>query len=175
MIEKIQKINIPQKIWIFIVGTEKPNMLTQASIAVAFCIWIYLFSWQLLSFITMLLLPTLDKAVELNTAFNRIGQDYQGILGGNITVYLLVHSLIQIVIFTAALVGLILIWRKKKIGFPVYIFSNIAVYPVTFFVMGLNYLVRESSWVDFVLLCGITLYFATGYWLFYKRKTTTNS
>ncbi|MBK9192574.1 MAG: hypothetical protein IPM77_14330 [Crocinitomicaceae bacterium] len=43
MLEKIQKINIPQRIWIFIVGTEKPNMLTQISVALGLCIWFYFF------------------------------------------------------------------------------------------------------------------------------------
>lgn len=169
MLEKIQKINIPQRIWIFIVGTEKPNMLTQISVALGLCIWFYFFSWHLLTFLSLTLMENLDKAHELDSAFNRIGGKYQMLLPGNITTYLWIHSLIQIIVFSVSLVGLILIWRKKKIGFLLYIFANASTYIITFLVLGLAYMANELSFFDFVLLLGATLYFATGYWLFYKK------
>ncbi len=169
MLEKIQKINIPQRIWIFIVGTEKPNMLTQISVALGLCIWFYFFSWHLLTFLSLTLMENLDKANELDSAFNRIGGKYQMLLPGNITTYLWIHSLIQLIVFSVSLVGLILIWRKKKIGFLLYIFSNASTYIITFFVLGLAYMANELSFFDFVLLLAATLYFATGYWLFYRK------
>jgi hypothetical protein len=169
MLEKIQKINIPQRIWIFIVGTEKPNMLTQISVAFGLCIWFYFFSWHLLTFLSLTMMENLDKANELDSAFNRIGGKYQMLLPGNITTYLWIHSLIQLIVFSISLTGLILIWRKKKIGFLLYIFSNASTYIITFFVLGLAYMANELSFFDFVLLLGATLYFATGYWLFYKK------
>lgn len=169
MLEKIQKINIPQRIWIFIVGTEKPNMLTQISVAIGLCIWFYFFSWHLLTFLSLTMMENLDKANELDSAFNRIGGKYQMLLPGNITTYLWIHSLIQLIVFSISLTGLILIWRKKKIGFLLYIFSNASTYIITFFVLGLAYMANELSFFDFVLLLGATLYFATGYWLFYKK------
>lgn len=169
MLEKIQKINIPQRIWIFIVGTEKPNMLTQISVALGLCIWFYFFSWHLLTFLSLTLMENLEKANELDSAFNRIGGKYQMLLPGNITTYLWIHSLIQLIVFSVSLVGLILIWRKKKIGFLLYIFSNASTYIITFFVLGLAYMANELSFFDFVLLLAATLYFATGYWLFYRK------
>lgn len=170
MLEKIQKINIPQRIWIFIIGTVKPNMLTQVSVAIGFCIWLYLFSWHLLTFLTLSLMGTLDKATELDAAFNRIGSKYQMLLPGNITTYLWVHSLVQLIVFGVALVGLILIWRQKKIGFLLYIFSNAATYVVTFLVLNMSYMWNELSIIDFVLLLAVTLYFTLGYFLFYRGK-----
>jgi hypothetical protein len=170
MLEKIQQINIPQRIWIFIVGTTKPNMLTQASVAIGFCIWLYFFSWQLLTFVTLSLMGTLDKATELDAAFNRIGGNYQMLLPGNITTYLWLHSLIQLILCGLSLTGLILIWRQKKFGFLLYIFSNAAVYLVTFLLLGMAYMWNELSFMDFILMLAVTLYFATGYWLFYRKK-----
>lgn len=169
MLEKIQKINILQRIWIFIIGTKKPNLLTQISVAIALCIWFYFFSWNLMSFLSMVLMDTLDHANELEMAFNRVGGRYQYFLHGNITTWILVHAFLQIILSALSLIGLILIWRQIKSGFMLYIFSNAAVYVVMFFVMGPAYIWHETSLVDFVLLLMITLYFLTGYWLFYKK------
>lgn len=170
MIEKIQKINIPQRIWVFIIGTVKPNMLTQVSVAIGFFIWLYFFSWHLLTFITLSLMGTLDKSEELHAAFNRIGSKYQMLLPGDITTYLWIHTIVQLIVFAVALIGLILIWRQKKIGFPLYIFSNIATYIVTFFLLGMSYMYNELSVYDFLMMLAVTIYFASGYWLFYKGK-----
>ena len=170
MLEKIQKINIPQRIWLFIVGTTKPNTLTQISVAIGLLVWLYFFSWHLLTFVTLSLMDTLDKATEVEAAFNRIGGNYQLLLPGNITTYLWIHSLVQLIVFGISLTGLILIWRRKKLGFILYIAGNIATYAVTFLILNMAYMWNELSFVDFVLMLIITLYFATGYWLFYKGK-----
>lgn len=170
MIEKIQKLNIPQRIWYFIVGKDSPNMLTQASVAVGFFVWLYFFSWHLLTFLTISLMGTLKNASQIEAAFGKVGAAYQGFMFGNVTSYLFVHSLAQFVVFGTSLVGLILIWRQKKLGFLLYIFSNAATYLVTFFILGTRYIINEVSLFDFLLLLLITLYFATGYWLFYKNK-----
>ncbi|MBK9192573.1 MAG: hypothetical protein IPM77_14325 [Crocinitomicaceae bacterium] len=113
-------------------------------------------------------MENLDKANELDSAFNRIGGKYQMLLPGNITTYLWIHSLIQLIVFSVSLVGLILIWRKKKIGFLLYIFSNASTYIITF--LFLDWHIWPTNYLfDFVLLLAATLYFATGYWLFYRK------
>lgn len=145
-------------------------MLTQVSVAIGFCIWLYFFSWHLLTFLTLTLMGTLEKANELDIAFNRVGSKYQLLLPGNITTYLWVHSLAQLIVFGVSLAGLVLIWRQKKIGFLLYIFSNAATYLVTFLILGLSYMSNELSVIDFLLLLAVTLYFSLGYWLFYKGK-----
>lgn len=170
MLERIQEINIPQKIWYGIIGKTKPNMLTQISVAIGLCIWFYLFSWHLISFLSLSLMDTLDKAVEIENAFNRIGGKYQTFLPGNITTYLWIHALVQVVIYAISLTGLILIWRQKKLGFVFYISANIATYLASFFIMGMYYMYHELKLIDFILLLAITLYFALGYWLFYRNK-----
>lgn len=170
MLERIQEINIPQRIWYFIIGKTKPNMLTQISVAIALCVWFYFFSWHVISFLSLSLVDTLDKATEIEMAFNRIGSQYQLFLPGNITSYLWIHELIQLIIFTVSLVGIILIWRQKKIGFILYISSNIATYLASFLILGLYYIYNELKLIDFILLLLVTLYFALGYWLFYKKS-----
>ena len=170
MLEKIQKINILQRLWILIVGKESPNTVTQVSVAIAFFIWLYFFSWHLITFLTISLIGTLSNAAEIKLAYARIGSQYSGYIFGNVTSYLLVHSIAQFVVFGVSLAGLILIWRQKKIGFLFYIFSNIATYLVTFFILGAKYMFHELSIYDFLLLLTITLYFAAGYFLFYRGK-----
>lgn len=170
MLERIDKLNIPQRIWYFIVGREKPNMLTQISVAIALVIWFYFFSWNLLTFLTITLMDTLDQAAAIESAFNRIGRPYQTFLHGNILTYLLINSVVQLFINAASLIGLILIWRKKRAGFLVYIFANLATWLTAVLMMGLSYVAHENSLADFVLLLAVTLYFFTGYWFFYRRK-----
>ncbi|MBI3134353.1 MAG: hypothetical protein HYZ14_06710 [Bacteroidetes bacterium] len=170
MLEKIQKINLLQRIWVFIIGTTRPNMLTQVSVIIGFCVWLYFFSWHLLSFITLSLMGTLDKTGEINAAFNRIGSHYQLLLPGNITTYLWIHALVQLIVFGVSLTGLILIWRQKKIGFLLYIFSNAATWVVTFLLLGMAYMWNEISRVDFLLMLLVTVYFGLGYWIFYRNK-----
>lgn len=170
MLEKIQPLNILQRIWIFILGTKRPNMLTQVSVIVAACVWLYFFSWHMLTLLTLSLMGSIDKSAELEAAFNRIGAHYQMLLPGNITTYLWIHALVQLILLLISLTGLILIWRQKKIGFLLYIFSNAATYIATFFILGLAYMWNELAWMDFVLLLTVTLYFLTGYWLFYRKN-----
>lgn len=169
VIEKIQKINLLQKLWVFIVGNEPPNMLTRVSVAIGLCVWFYFFSWHLLTFLTLSLMDGLDKAAEFESAFNRIGSSYQIILPGSITTYLFVHALVQLVLAILSLTGLILIWRQKKFGFVLYFIGNGLIYVATLFIMGTAYMWNELSIVDFVLLLVITLYFLVGYWVMYKR------
>jgi len=170
MLEKIQKINILQRIWIFIIGKETPNTLTQASVAIGFFVWLYLFSWHLITFVTLSLMGTLKNADKIEIAFARVGRQYAGYIFGDVTAYLMVHSIIQFIVFGVSLTGLILIWRKKKLGFLLYIFSNVATYIVTFFILGSKYMFNELSFYDFLILLTVTLYFAAGYFLFYRGK-----
>ena len=170
MIEKIQKINILQRIWIFIIGKETPNTLTQASVMVGFFVWLYLFSWHLITFVTLTLMGTLKNADKIELAFARVGRQYAGYIFGDVTSYLMVHSVAQFIVFGVSLTGLILIWRKKKLGFLLYIFSNAATYIVTFFILGSKYMYNELSFYDFLILLTATLYFAAGYFLFYRNK-----
>jgi hypothetical protein len=170
VLEKIQKYNILQKIWIFIIGKETPNLVTRVSVAVALFAWLYFFSWHLITFLTISLMGTLDNAQLLEIAFAKVGGQYSTYIFGNVTSYLLVHSLVQMIICGVSLSGLVLIWRKKKAGFLLYVFSNIAVYPVTFLIMGARYMYNELSIFDFFLLLALTLYFLAGYWLFYRKR-----
>lgn len=170
MLEKIQRYNILQKLWIFIIGKKSPNMITQVSVAVAFFAWLYLFSWHLITFLTISLMGNLTHANELEQAFARVGSQYSGYVFGNVTSYLLVHAIVQMIVFGVALIGLILVWREKKLGFLLYVFANIAIYPVTFLIMGPAYMWNELSIFDFLLLLAVTLYFFAGYWLFYRNR-----
>ena len=113
-LEKVIQKNVFQRLRTLVLGKEKPNFLTRVSVGLAFVIWIYLFSWHLFTILSLTLLNSLKHPEKVKATFNSVGNKY----GYTDTMNLLkAHSIIEIVLFLIVFVGLILTWRKKKIGF----------------------------------------------------------
>ena len=163
-------VTIPQKIKRLILGKERPNLLTRVSVGAGLVVWVYLFSWHLLTFLSLQMMSGLKPGWRRDVvpAFHRVGSKLYGYAD---TVNMLsVHSLVQFLMYFMILLGLILIWRKKKLGFLLYIFGAIGSLIVTTIILGWDYLINETTPTDFVLIIGSTLYFAIGAWWFYKWK-----
>jgi hypothetical protein len=173
-LEKIVAVTIPQKIKGLILGKARPNLLTRVSVGAGLVVWIYLFSWHLLTFLSLQMMSGLKPGWRRDVvpAFHRVGSKLYGYAD---TVNMLsVHSLVQFLMYFMILLGLILIWRNKKLGFLLYIFGAIGSLIVTFIILGWEYLINETTPTDFVLILGSTLYFAIGAWWFYKWKERAN-
>ena len=84
------------------------------------------------------------------------------------------HCLAQFVIYFLMLFGLILIWRKKKLGFIIYPSAAICSLLITYVVLGQKYFIVETTFTDLVLIIGSALYFGIGAWWFYKYKERGN-
>ncbi|MEO9533051.1 MAG: hypothetical protein ABJG68_08950 [Crocinitomicaceae bacterium] len=169
-LEKVVAVTIPQKIKQLILGKERPNLLTRVSVGAGLVIWVYLFSWHLLTFLSLQMMSGLKPGWRRDVvpAFHRVGSKLYGYAD---TVNMLsVHALVQFLMYFMILLGLILIWRKKKLGFLLYIFGAIGSLIVTTIILGWDYLINETTPTDFVLIMGSTLYFAIGAWWFYKWK-----
>ena len=169
-LEKVVAVTIPQKIKQLILGKERPNLLTRVSVGAGLVIWVYLFSWHLLTFLSLQMMSGLKPGWRRDVvpAFHRVGSKLYGYAD---TVNMLsVHALVQFLMYFMILLGLILIWRKKKLGFLLYIFGAIGSLIVTTIILGWDYLINETTATDFVLIIGSTLYFAIGAWWFYKWK-----
>ena len=163
---------IPQKIKRFILGKERPNFMTRISVITGFFIWLYLFSWHLLTFLALILMSGIKPAWRNTVAesFSTVGKSQYNFTVNTLDL-LFYHSLAQITIYTLILIGLLLIWRKKKIGFLIYTGGSIGTLLTTFFVMGASYLFAETTAVDFFLIGITTVYFGIGALWFYKWKS----
>jgi len=173
-IERVVAVTIPQKIKHLILGKERPNLLTRVSVGVVFIMWVYLFSWYLMTFLSLMMMNGLKPGWrnDVIPAFHRVGSKLYGYAD---TVNMLtVHSLIQFAVFFIMLLGLILVWRKKRIGFIFYIAGAVGSLVATFIILGYDYLIAETTVVHWTLLIGSALYFTVGAWWFYKWKERKN-
>ncbi|MFT4602129.1 MAG: hypothetical protein ACI857_002315 [Arenicella sp.] len=173
-LERAVAVTIPQKIKQLILGKVRPNLLTRVSVGSVFVVWVYLFSWHLMTFLSLIMMNGLKPGWrnDVIPAFHRVGSKLYGYAD---TVNMLnVHSILQFAIFFIMLLGLILVWRKKRIGFLFYIVGAIGSLAITFFVLGYEFLITETTIVDWTLLIGSALYFTFGAWWFYKWKERKN-
>lgn len=171
VLEKIDKKNLVQRLVWLIMGKQRPNFLTRISVIAGFIVWLYLLSWHILVLLSTTLIDTVHKSSYVRAAFTTVGSKYGLVDPLN---QLLANSFVQVIVYLVILVGLILIWRRKKIGFLMVIFSYLATFILTFFILGLKYLLAESSIVDLVLIFSSVLYFALGLFLFSKWKSPDN-
>lgn len=173
-IERAVAVTLPQKIKQLILGKEQPNLLTRVSVATAFLVWVYLFSWHLLTFLSLVMMHGLKPGWKKDVvpAFNRVGSKLYAYADTINT--LQVHALAQFVVFFLMLLGLILIYRRKRIGFLFYIIGAGGSLLATLLIMGNKYFFAEVTMVDFALLIGSALYFAIGAWWFYRWKERKN-
>ena len=170
-LERIQKKTLFQRVKTVILGKEKPNLITRISVISGFVIWVYLFSGQLLTYLALLMHNTLSQSTKIKGAYTRVGKEMYGL--GDPIALLKIHSLIQIIIYVLILAGLILIWRKKKLGFALYIVGFAISLFVSFILMGWKFMAKEILFIDYILILGTVIYFAIGLFLLFDRNNTT--
>lgn len=165
-LETIRKTTLAQRFRRLLLGKEKPNLLTRISVISGFVVWLYLFSWQMLTCVSILLLGQLDQSNYVRATYNHVGSAYKT----DIINLLFLHSIIQIGIYFLILFSLILIWRRIKVGFLIYVLGYLTTLAISFFLMGVNFLVKEIPLVDYILILTSVLYFSIGIFIFYGRK-----
>ena len=164
----VEPKSLLQRVRRLILGKEKPNLLTRISCGVGLVLWIYLVSWHILTFVALFLFDTLKSSDVIRASFNRVGGRY---IQGDPINHLLVYSLLEIAIYFVMLVGLILIYRKKKLGFLLFVFGGLATFLGTFLIMGYDFLMKETSIGDLLLLGAAVAYFGLGALIFYRKKS----
>lgn len=163
----VEPKNLLQRVRRLILGKQKPNLLTRVSCGIGLVLWIYLISWHVLTFVALMLFDTLKSSEVIRASFNRVGGRY---IQGDPINHLIIYSMLEIIIYIVMLFGLILIYRKKKLGFLLFVFGGLATFLVTFFIMGYNFLMKETSIGDLLLLGGAIAYFGLGVLIFYRKK-----
>jgi len=172
---KIDDRTIVQKIKRIILGKEKPNLFRRVSVLIGFVIWLYFTIWQGLIGISVIFADKLQNPELIKDSFNRIGAKYAFLhrWGMNTTEVLVAHSLVMFVFYGLSLFGLILIYRKQKIGHILYFFSNSIAIVFTIVFLGWRYFNYEITLVDKIIFASVTLYFALGIF-FFKTKQSIN-
>lgn len=163
-----EKLSWFQRIRRLILGKEKPNLITRISVGAGFLIWVYLISWYVLTLLSILLMGSLKQADLVQGSFNRVGSKLYGY--SDTINRLTLHTVLELLIFGVVLIGLILIYRKKRIGFLMYVIGNVAAVLATIFILGLKYFQYETSYTDLIVIAASTLYFGIGAIWFYKIK-----
>ena len=169
---KIDERTLVQKVKQFFLGKEKPNLFRRISVLIGFFIWLYFTVWQGLIFLSIVFMDRLQNPEMIREAFNRIGAKYAFLhrWGLNTTEVLLFHSLGMFVFFGLSLLGLILIYRQKKTGHILYLFSNVFAVVFTIVFLGKDYFNNEISMIDKIIFASVTLYFTLGIFFFKKKK-----
>lgn len=173
VIDRIEKKNLLQKFLRLILGKEKPNFLTRISVLAGFIVWVYLVSWHIMTFLSIFLMDTLKHPEQIRATFYYVGSKEYGL--SDTLNFLLIHSILEFIVFGVILIGLIMIWRRKRLGFLLYVFGNISTLIVTFFVLGYKYLINETGIFELIILICATLYFTIGLLLFDKLGSKEES
>lgn len=168
VLEKIKNFTTLQRFRILILGRERPNLLTRISLLIAFLIWIYLFSWQLLTLVSIIFSGSLAHADGIKAAYHSIGSNNYGFVDGAIR--LKFFTIVQLGLYFLSLIGLIFIWRSKKWGFILFILSYVLVLLSTLLIMGSTYIMKEIPIIDLLLIGGSIIYFLIGLFIFGKRQ-----
>ena len=167
-LEKIAKTTLFQRLGNFIIGSVRPNLLTRVSVISGGIIWLYLFVWHLMSFVSTMLIDNIHMSLKIRAGFSKVGSTTYGLT--DTINSLRMHSLTQIIIYLVILTSLILIWRKLKIGFLIYVVANVASLFITMLMLGWSYLIHEIPIFDYILIGITTLYFSIGIFMFYRKS-----
>jgi len=150
-----------QKIKRFILGNEKPNFLIRISVMIGFFVWLYFLVWQILIFLSIVLVNRLQDPEMILTTFNRIGSKYAFMhrWGLDTISTLLLHSIVEIAMYSISLLGLIFIYRQKKSGHILYVLFNMLSLVFTILFLGIDYFNEQISLIDKIIFGLITIYF----------------
>jgi hypothetical protein len=177
---RIDEKTLIQKLKVFIIGNEKPNWATRMSVLLGFVVWIYYITYLAVIALSILFVDTLKDPALIKSTFGKIGGKYnfniryEAFDWAAIDV-ILVFALISSAILLLSLMGLVYIYRRKKLGYILYLSGNIIVILFTLFFLGLAYVAEQISYFDKVLFIVVTFYFFIAM-LFLKRgkeKVTT--
>jgi len=167
---QIDERTLIQKIKTFVLGKEKPNYLTRISVFFGFGIWLYFIIWQVLIFLSILLMNRLQNPKMIGDTFDRLGHKYAFMHRWvmNTTQTLSVHSIGVFILLCISLIGLVFIYRRKNTGYLLYLIGNFFYSVFTIILLGIPYFNEQISMIDKFVFIGITAYFLIGAFVFKK-------
>ncbi|WP_027420214.1 hypothetical protein [Crocinitomix catalasitica] len=167
-LEKVQKHTFFQRFKNIVLGKTRPNILTRLSVIAGFAVWIYLISWHILTLISLVLVGNLKNGGYVKAAYENIG--FKQYFYFDTYQQLTIYTLAEILILFISLIGLVLIWRKKRIGFICYMLAQVALILTAYLYMGARFFELEFGYFDLILIASTILYFLIGLFIFHRKN-----
>jgi len=172
---RINEKTVIQKVKFFVLGKEKPNWMTRISVLVGFFISLYFLIWQGFIFLVILFVNQFEDPELIKSTFSRIGGQYNfniryAAYDWTAVDVIFYHALGSIILISISIVGLIIIYRRKNLGYITYLSGNVLTALFTIIFLGAKYTSEQISIVDKIILIVITLYFFAGMFLLKRTK-----
>lgn len=168
---RINERTLVQKFKRSILGPDKPGLPIRLSVVFGFFIWLYFTIWQVLIFLSIVLVDRLQNPEMIKDTFNRIGTKYAFMhrWGLDTLNTLLFHSAVVLGLYFISLLGLIFIYRQKRKGYILYLLGSVLSIAFTIVFLGTHYFSEQISLIDKIIFLITTLYFVIGLFLFKKK------
>lgn len=165
-LEKTIKRTVFQRFKQLVLGKEKPNLLIRVSAISGFVVWLYLVSWHIITFLSLILLGNLKQSKDIRPAYQALGKKYGYI---DAITQLKIFSIVEIIIYCVILFGLVLIWRRKKTGLLMVTIGYALSIIIAYLMMGLRFLSNEIPHFDYILIASSIVYFSFGFFFFHRN------
>lgn len=140
---------------VFFLGNKNPWWLTQLAFFVGLAGFFYFCIWNLLNFLAVAMINNYPKPEKIKALFIELGNKYEIAEPMTMVKYL---SLTNIIASGVMFLGLIIIWRRKKMGYY-FIYGGLVVCLLTPLVfMGTKYIEAETRWFEYsyaLILAGL--------------------
>ena len=171
---RINEKTLIQKIKTFIIGKEKPNWFTRLSVLAGFAIWFYYAIWHLLIFLSITFTDQLKNPALIRETYGKIGGKYNfniryQNMNWNTMDVVYMHAFIMLILLIVSLTGLVLIYRRKKWGYIIYLLGNVSIILFSLFFLGTAYFKEQISNFDKIMFLVVTIYFFIG--MFFLKNT----
>ncbi len=131
---------------IFFLGAKNPWLFTQVTFFVGLAGFFYFCIWNLLNFLAVAMIDTYPKVEKIKDLFIELGKKYEIATPMSMIKYM---TLTNMIASGVMFLGLIIIWRRKKIGYY-FIYGGLAVCLLTPLVfMGVKYIQAETRWFEY--------------------------
>ncbi len=134
---------------VFFLGSKNPWWFTQVTFYFGLVSFLYFLIWNLLNFLAVTMVSVYPKADKIKELFFSLGVKY------NIwepMVKIKWMALTNIAAASVLFLGLLVIWRRKKIGYYFTFFCQLVCIITPFIFMGVEYVKAEVSAFEYSLV-----------------------
>ena len=155
--DTIDNIDYQSKLSRILFGTSSPPLITKIAFYYGIVGWFYFFIWYLAAFLSIAFVDGIEHPEQIKANFNKIGLDY-GI--DNFQTALSNVLLLTLICMGVVLISLFLIYRRKIIGYYLYLSGWILSILITAIILGPKFFWSEVTTMDkAIMLTLIAPYF----------------
>lgn len=161
--ETIDNIDYQSRLSKLLFGTQNPPLITKIAFYYGIVGWFYFFIWYLAAYLSIAFIDTIEHPEQIKANFNKIGLDY-GL--DNFQTTFSNTLMMTLICLGVVLVSLFLIYRRKVIGYYLYLAGWIVSILIAVFMLGFKFYWNEVTHLDkAIMLTLIAPYFVFMYML----------